>query len=372
MSVRLERRARHGRERWVADIRVRLPSGELKRERRDVPGDPRSRRQAMRWASAREAELIRNGLQPKPAAKPTLAAFAPEFLAHARAMGRKPSTLDSHATNLRLHILPRLGRVRLDALSSIHVAQLHALPGLSAGTRNKIAATLSALLRCAAERGQLDERDRPRVPRIAQPRATKPFYTRGQFEALVDAASALGHEYAAIVLLAGEAGLRNGELRGLHWRSINLAARFLIVEHSDWRGQLVTPKSNRYRRVPLSRRLAALLTALPRSAPTVLAGREGGRVSDRWVQRRLAKAQARAGLPRAGPHMLRHTFCSLLASEGATAPQIKQLAGHSSVAITDCYMHLSPGEDAAAIALLDRAAQRARADGERDAARDGE
>ncbi|MCA9715010.1 MAG: site-specific integrase [Myxococcales bacterium] len=363
MSVRLERRERHGRARWVADIRVRMPSGALRRERRDVPGDPTSRRAALRWATAREAALIRDGLTPAAPATPTVAAFAREFLAHARALGRKPSTIASHESNLRLHLLPLIGRVRLDALQPVHVARIYALPGLGLGSRNKLAATLSALLRAAVAFGHLHERDRLRVRQVRLPRTTKPFYTRPRFEALLDAALALGDEHAAIVLLAGEAGLRNGELRGLHWRSINLETRALIVEHSDWRGELLTPKSNRYRRVPLSRRLVALLARLRRAAPervTVFARPGGARVSDRWIQRRLAKAQAAAGLPRAGPHTLRHTFCSLLASEGATAPQIKQLAGHSSIAITDSYMHLAPGADAAAIALLERGARRAR------------
>ena len=45
----------------------------------------------------------------------------------------------------------------------------------------------------------------------------------------------------------------------------------------------------------------------------------------------VSKALDRAGLPRSGPHALRHTFCSLLAKEGASAAAIRNLAGHSNV-----------------------------------------
>ena len=51
------------------------------------------------------------------------------------------------------------------------------------------------------------------------------------------------------------------------------------------------------------------------------------------------------------------TFCSLLAKGGASAAAIRNLAGHSNVAITDRDMHLAPGEDAAAVRLLGRAAK---------------
>ena len=51
------------------------------------------------------------------------------------------------------------------------------------------------------------------------------------------------------------------------------------------------------------------------------------------------------------------TFCSLLAKGGASAAAIRNLAGHSNVAITDRDMHLAPGEDAAAVRLLERSAK---------------
>jgi site-specific recombinase XerD len=56
-----------------------------------------------------------------------------------------------------------------------------------------------------------------------------------------------------------------------------------------------------------------------------------------------------------GWHVLRHTFCSHLAMRGAPAIAIKELAGHSSIAVTNRYMHLAPGGAArSAIALLEQ------------------
>ena len=52
-------------------------------------------------------------------------------------------------------------------------------------------------------------------------------------------------------------------------------------------------------------------------------------------------------------HTLRHTSCDHLAMRGAPARVIQQLAGHSSLATTQRYMHLSPAATEAAIALLE-------------------
>jgi len=57
---------------------------------------------------------------------------------------------------------------------------------------------------------------------------------------------------------------------------------------------------------------------------------------------------------RKGIHILRHTFCSLLAMRGAPARAIQELAGHADLTMTQRYMHLSPAALADAIRLLDR------------------
>ena len=72
------------------------------------------------------------------------------------------------------------------------------------------------------------------------------------------------------------------------------------------------------------------------------------------VIKAIRAAQRVAGLPNAGVHVLRHTFCSHLAMKGAPARAIQELAGHADPSMTQRYMHLSPAATEDAIRLLDR------------------
>jgi integrase len=48
-----------------------------------------------------------------------------------------------------------------------------------------------------------------------------------------------------IALLGGEGGLRVGEIVTLEWADIDLERRQISVRHSDWRGQLTSPRSGK-------------------------------------------------------------------------------------------------------------------------------
>jgi site-specific recombinase XerD len=60
----------------------------------------------------------------------------------------------------------------------------------------------------------------------------------------------------------------------------------------------------------------------------------------------------RAGLRLVRSHMLRHTFCSDLATRGAPPKAVQELAGHATLAMTLRYMHLAPAVLRQAIELL--------------------
>jgi len=59
-----------------------------------------------------------------------------------------------------------------------------------------------------------------------------------------------------------------------------------------------------------------------------------------WVRRRFRPAAAAAGVERARPYDLRHSFCSLLLYEGRTIVEVARQAGHAPSMSLDTYQHV--------------------------------
>jgi len=117
---------------------------------------------------------------------------------------------------------------------------------------------------------------------------------------------------------------------------------------------MVETKGGRLRYVPLTLRLtAALRQQRHLRGPRVLCESDGKPLTLQKVQTKVKRA-SRLAKVRKGVHILRHTSCSHLAMRGAPARAIQELAGHGDLAMTQCYMHLSPAALDAAIGLLDQ------------------
>jgi hypothetical protein len=156
---------------WEVDIRVVLPDGSVIRERKKA--QQQSESSARRWAEARERHLLLHG-KPKPVREevqktPTLREFAPRFLdGYAKANRLKPSGVSSKEVAIRVHLFPRFGDLRLDAITTEDVQQLKsAMVAKSPKTVNNVLTVLSVMLRTAVEWNVID-----RVPCSTTSRTT--------------------------------------------------------------------------------------------------------------------------------------------------------------------------------------------------------
>jgi integrase len=336
----------------MVDVITRLPDGRRHRERRRMTV---SKSAAQRWGQDRERHLLQHGpAQPKKEV-PTLQGFASRFLdGHARANRQKPSGIAAKEVILRVHLLPPLGQKRLDAIKTEDIQQLKSRLGTKAAkTVNNVLTVLNTLLKKAVEWGVID-RMPCAISLLPIPKASIAFYDFDDYERLVTAAKASDGRAYLIVLLAGEAGLRSGEMVALEWTDVDLGKRQLCIQRSAWQGQVGVPKGGRLRYVPLTTRLtAALREHRHLKGPRVLYQANGEPLTEKTVQSLLLWAARRAGVENNGPHRLRHTFCSHLAMRGAPARAIQELAGHQDLATTQRYMHLSPAAVEGAIRLLD-------------------
>ncbi|HUL61226.1 MAG TPA: site-specific integrase, partial [Anaeromyxobacteraceae bacterium] len=290
---------------------------------------------------------------------PTLAEFKPRFIeGHVKANRLKPSTAEAYESVFRTHLEPVFGSLRLDAIGDELVQRFKGeLVGDEMANKsiNNVLTALSVMLKRAVEWKVIDALP-CRIRLLKWELADVPFYDFAEYRYLVEAAAAVDPRIELLVLLGGDAGLRRGEAIGLEWTDVDLRRRTMHVQRSSWNGHVTLPKGGRSRRLPLTERLAEALRAHRHlKGPRVLYYDGGASPTNKEIRMWMQRAQRRAVLPATGAyHILRHTFCSHLAMQGATAKAIQELAGHQDLTTTQRYMHLSPAHKDAAIRLLDR------------------
>jgi integrase len=355
MAVKVRPYRRGG---WEVDIRLELPDGREIRKRTKAPVSARSA--ALRWGQGKERELLLAEPVVPVAEAPDLASFVPQFLErHARANRQKPSAVATQETILERHLLPRFGSKKLDAITTEDIQHLKSeLHGMTPKTVNNILSVLNVVLKVAVEWQVI--RERPCAIRLLKTsRTDATFFDFAEYVRLIAAARQVDRRAYLAVLLGGDAGLRSGEMLALEWGDLDLERQQLLVQRSDWEGQVTLPKGGRPRRLPLTQRLLnALRGPRERRGVRILTQDDGKPLTRKMLQSLVWRSARRAKLDREGVHVLRHTFCSHLAMRGAPARAIQELAGHKDLSTTQRYMHLSPSAVDAAIRLLESSPDR--------------
>ena len=286
---------------------------------------------------------------------PTLEQFAPRFLdGHARANRQKPSGVASKETILRTHLIPAFGDRQLDAITSEHVQQFKAaLASKAPKTINNMLTVLNVLLKKALE-WDVIEKVPCAIRLLPVPRQEAAFHEVEGYERLIGAAKQIAWQTHLLVLLGGEGGLRVGEIVALEWDDVDLTRGLVRVRHSDWQGQLTTPKNGHIRYVKMTERLgSAVRQHRHLRSSRVLCKEDGTPLTRQGAWSRVRNAAQRADV-KTGVHILRHTFISHLVMQGAVLQAVQKLVGHQDATMTQRYTHMSPGALEDTIRLLER------------------
>src|SRR5262245_16667938 len=170
-----------------------------------------------------------------------------------------PATYARYRSQVRVHAIPALGRVKLDRLTPEHFEQLYR-DKLAAGLAPRSIGHLHAVLRIAfnqaVRRGLLPANPLALVRPPRPPAREVRTLTAEQIRVLLIAAA--GHRFEALFVLAVTTGMRRGEVMALRWTDIDLAAGSLQVRGSVYRergrGLVIGPTKTRgsRRRIVLS------------------------------------------------------------------------------------------------------------------------
>jgi len=275
-------------------------------------------------------------------------------------------TWKRHREFVDLHIVPKVGNVRLRELSAQHVQHLYAdrlASGLSSTTVNHLHGTVHKALSDAERLGLVARNvsDLVNVPRMAETEI-HPLSTQ-QVRTLLSAAR--GDRYEALYEVAIATGMRQSELLGLRWEDVDLDAQptglirvrsQLSRRQGSWTWK--DPKTKRSRRqiavpapvVEALRRHRARqaeerlrLGSVWKDHNLVFCNLIGDPLHGTYVLRCLFKLLASAGLPRIRFHDLRHTAATLLLSARVNPKVVSEMLGHATIAITlDIYSHVLP------------------------------
>lgn len=290
---------------------------------------------------------------------------------------RRLTTYGNYERAVRLHITPVIGRVPLAKLTALHIQRLYtsmADNGYSPSTIRVAHAALMLALGKAVQWGliQSNPAERADVPR--RERTEMKYLTPQQVQRFL--ASLQGSHDLPFLATAVLTGLRLGELTGLQWDCVDLQKGTVSVVQTLHcrKGEqyiLGEPKTSASRRtVPLPASLAQILkvhrlSQLERRLQMgerwkdplgLVFTREDGRpITPKAAHWALKRALERAGLPLLRMHDLRHTYATLLLSQGTHIKVASALLGHASVQITlDLYSHIIPGMDQQSAAGLDK------------------
>ena len=141
-----------------------------------------------------------------------------------------------------------------------------------------------------------------------------------------------------LVFTALYTGMRKGELLKLKKENVNLEKRHIKVERT---------KSKKARFIPINSALFDVLSSLK-----LKSGKEQRIFPFKSIQTAWENARRRAGLEDLNFHDLRRTFGTRLLEAGVDIVTISKLYGHSSVLVTQRYLHPKDELSREAVELL--------------------
>ncbi len=266
----------------------------------------------------------------------------------------KPSTLAEERRITEQHLIPALGKFRLQdprLRDRIQGMIREKAETLKPSTVRRIKSVLHKALREAVRRRYIaynpaDELSMPKMEK-SHVKALSLAEARQLLPHLPDTTE--GRALRFILLT----GLRVGEMCALRWRDVDETA--IHIRHAISAGEISDTKTAAGRRtLALTDELSALLKTQHReqavqrlkagpswqSGDFVFATAIGTPADRHNINRVLRAALKRAGLPPHSVHALRHSFASILLDSGTSIAAISAMLGHTNRAFTmNTYVH---------------------------------
>jgi integrase len=266
----------------------------------------------------------------------TVSELCDRFLREHAEPKKRPSSVYTDRRIIEKHIKPTLGALRVEDVRRVDVGNLHHSLRSTPTQANRVVTVLSKMFNLAERWGLRADYTNPcrhleRFREVARQR----FMSAAELAKLGDGLAFLEREQveppeaiAAIRLLI-LTGARRGEVLQLKWPYVDFERRLLRLPDSKTGAKTI----------PLNAPALEVLSKLKRRSEWVLPTAEGSTpvsLSKPW-----GRIRVHAGLLDLRVHDLRHSFASVLATEGTSLLVIGRILGHKVPATTARYAHLS-------------------------------
>ncbi len=274
----------------------------------------------------------------------------------------RPGPISTMESQLRKHILPRLGDLPLSAITEKRVQEFIAelqkatferrkpkgkdrkLVGDVVGTYKLSSKTISnivGVVKLVVGKKvwigwdlDLGKRQKPK----------QRYFSEQQMRAIVGCAEG---QYKVLFALLAATGIRIGEACGLQVGDVDFANQVIYVNRSfsEIAGRMLPPKSdNAVRQIDIDSSLCEILRFYfgGRTSGLVFRARNGSPLrAGNIIKRVLNPILDKLGIPKGGKvnHAFRHGRVTMLRKMGAPGDLQKQWIGHSSLRTTDVYSH---------------------------------
>jgi len=221
--------------------------------------------------------------------------------------------------------------------------------GVSSATAARRRAALRQFYRFVVGEGWRADDPSRRVTAPRQGRPLPKVLSREEMNRLIAAAGsrhgAAGARMAAMVELIYASGLRVSELTALPLAALARDPAYIIVKGKGGKERMA-PLNTAARdavKTWLTHRAASLAKGEKHNSWLFPSRGRGGRLTPRRFAQMLDEAAQSAGLDpeKVSPHVLRHAFATHLLEGGADLRVVQTFLGHSDIATTQIYTHLT-------------------------------
>jgi integrase len=261
----------------------------------------------------------------------------------------KYSTYVKYETTINNHIIPQLGKIKINLLTNRNVAQFtdRLITSLSISTVNNILIILGMGLKYAETEYHI------KCPNIQALKTTKQeMRVLSLLEQQILVKNIISNDdcYSFGVLIALFTGIRIGELCALQWddikdNKIHITKTMQRIKNKYGKSEVMitAPKTkNSNRVIPVPRVISEFIEQHRLPNGYVIHQNNNKYIEPRLMQKKFAEIIKACGLENINFHALRHTFATRCVESGFDIKTLSEILGHTNVRTTlDKYVHSS-------------------------------